>query len=145
MHTIRNYVSQLRFLDDGKWTAPRPIKVNAPTEYGGLWYFQSMWDKPARGAANAILVKVNQIGSLSETLEAVEMAHRAGFKAVMSHRSGETEDSTIADLAVATNCGQIKTGSLSRSDRLAKYNQLIRIEEQLGVDGIYAGKSLLKA
>jgi enolase len=102
-------------------------------------------DGIARSAANAILVKVNQIGSLSETLEAVEMAHRAGFNAVMSHRSGETEDSTIADLAVATNCGQIKTGSLSRSDRLAKYNQLIRIEEQLGVDGIYAGKSLLKA
>lgn len=98
-----------------------------------------------RAAANSILVKVNQIGSLSETLETVEMAHRAGFKAVMSHRSGETEDSTIADLAVATNCGQIKTGSLSRSDRLAKYNQLIRIEEMLGVDGVYAGKSILKA
>ncbi len=85
-----------------------------------------------RGVANSILVKVNQIGTLSETLEAVEMAHRAGYTAVMSHRSGETEDATIADLAVATNCGQIKTGSLSRSDRLAKYNQLIRIEEQLG-------------
>jgi len=99
----------------------------------------------ARSAANAILVKVNQIGSLSETLEAVEMAHRAGFNAVMSHRSGETEDSTIADLAVATNCGQIKTGSLSRSDRLAKYNQLIRIEELLGVDGVYAGRSILKS
>ena len=102
-------------------------------------------DGIARGAANAILVKVNQIGSLSETLEAVEMAHRAGFKAVMSHRSGETEDATIADLAVATNCGQIKTGSLSRSDRLAKYNQLIRIEELLGADGVYAGKSILRA
>ncbi len=102
-------------------------------------------DGIARGAANAILVKVNQIGSLSETLEAVEMAHRAGFNAVMSHRSGETEDSTIADLAVATNCGQIKTGSLSRSDRLAKYNQLIRIAELLGADGVYAGKSLLKS
>ncbi|MCK5622170.1 MAG: phosphopyruvate hydratase [Alphaproteobacteria bacterium] len=102
-------------------------------------------DGIARGAANAILVKVNQIGSLSETLETVEMAHRAGFKAVMSHRSGETEDATIADLAVATNCGQIKTGSLSRSDRLAKYNQLIRIEELLGEDSVYAGKSLLKA
>jgi enolase len=101
-------------------------------------------DGIARGAGNAILVKVNQIGSLSETLEAVEMAHRAGFKAVMSHRSGETEDATIADLAVATNCGQIKTGSLSRSDRLAKYNQLIRIEELLGEDGVYAGKTLLK-
>ena len=102
-------------------------------------------DGIARGAANAILVKVNQIGSLSETLETVEMAHRAGFGAVMSHRSGETEDATIADLAVATNCGQIKTGSLSRSDRLAKYNQLIRIEELLGEDGVYAGKSILKA
>jgi enolase len=102
-------------------------------------------DGIARHAANAILVKVNQIGSLSETLEAVEIAHRAAFRAVMSHRSGETEDATIADLAVATNCGQIKTGSLSRSERLAKYNQLIRIEELLGIDGIYAGRSILKA
>ncbi len=101
-------------------------------------------DGIARGAANSILVKVNQIGSLSETLEAVEMAHRASYSAVMSHRSGETEDSTIADLAVATNCGQIKTGSLSRSDRLAKYNQLIRIEELLGADGVYAGRSILR-
>jgi enolase len=84
-----------------------------------------------KGVANSILVKVNQIGSLTETLEAVETAHRAGYTAVMSHRSGETEDTTIADLAVATNCGQIKTGSLARSDRLAKYNQLIRIEEGL--------------
>jgi enolase len=92
-----------------------------------------------RGIANAILIKVNQIGTLSETLEAVEMAHKAGYRAVMSHRSGETEDSTIADLAVATNCGQIKTGSLSRSDRLAKYNQLIRIEEQLGRSARFAG------
>ncbi len=91
------------------------------------------------GLANAILVKVNQIGTLTETLEAVEMAHRAGYGAVMSHRSGETEDATIADLAVATNCGQIKTGSLSRSDRTAKYNQLIRIAEQLDDMGIYAG------
>jgi enolase len=96
-----------------------------------------------QGIANAILVKVNQIGTLTETLEAVETAHRAGYRAVMSHRSGETEDSTIADLAVATNCGQIKTGSLSRSDRLAKYNQLIRIEEQLGSGARYAGKSIL--
>ena len=96
------------------------------------------------GSANSILVKVNQIGTLSETLEAVDMAHRAGFTAVMSHRSGETEDSTIADLAVATNCGQIKTGSLARSDRLAKYNQLIRIEEELGPQARYAGKSILK-
>jgi enolase len=97
----------------------------------------------ARGAANAILVKVNQIGTLSETLDAVEMAHKAGYRAVMSHRSGETEDATIADLAVATNCGQIKTGSLSRSDRLSKYNQLLRIEEGLGVSARYAGKSVL--
>ncbi len=96
------------------------------------------------GIANSILVKVNQIGSLTETLAAVEMAHRAGYTAVMSHRSGETEDSTIADLAVATNCGQIKTGSLSRSDRLAKYNQLIRIEEDLGDNAVFAGRSILK-
>ncbi|MFM9852509.1 MAG: phosphopyruvate hydratase [Sphingomonadaceae bacterium] len=94
------------------------------------------------GLANSLLVKVNQIGTLSETLEAVSMAHRAGYTAVMSHRSGETEDSTIADLAVATNCGQIKTGSLARSDRLAKYNQLIRIEEQLGPIAKYAGRSI---
>ena len=94
--------------------------------------------------ANSILVKVNQIGSLTETLEAVEMAHKAGYTAVMSHRSGETEDSTIADLAVATNCGQIKTGSLARSDRLAKYNQLLRIEEELGTQAVYAGRSILK-
>ncbi len=97
------------------------------------------------GVANSILVKVNQIGSLSETLDAVETAHKAGYTAVMSHRSGETEDSTIADLAVATNCGQIKTGSLARSDRLAKYNQLIRIEEGLGSQAKYAGRSILKA
>ena len=99
----------------------------------------------ASGTANSILVKVNQIGTLTETLEAVEMAHRAGYTAVMSHRSGETEDSTIADLAVATNCGQIKTGSLSRSDRTAKYNQLIRIEAELGASGSYAGRSILRA
>ena len=97
-----------------------------------------------RGCANSMLVKVNQIGSLSETLKAVDMAHRAGYTNVMSHRSGETEDATIADLAVATNCGQIKTGSLARSDRLAKYNQLIRIEEMLGETAIYAGRSILK-
>ena len=96
------------------------------------------------GLANSLLVKVNQIGTLSETLQAVDMAHRAGYTAVMSHRSGETEDATIADLAVATNCGQIKTGSLARSDRLAKYNQLIRIEEQLGDMAVYAGRSILK-
>ncbi|GJD48445.1 Enolase [Methylobacterium crusticola] len=97
-----------------------------------------------KGTANSILVKVNQIGSLTETLSAVDMAHRAGYTAVMSHRSGETEDATIADLAVATNCGQIKTGSLARSDRLAKYNQLIRIEEGLGAQGRYLGRGALK-
>jgi len=99
----------------------------------------------AKGIANAILVKVNRIGTLSETLDAVETAHRAGYRAVMSHRSGETEDATIADLAVATNCGQIKTGSLSRSDRLAKYNQLLRIEEELGDQAVYAGRAVLRA
>ena len=96
-----------------------------------------------RGVANSVLVKVNQIGSLTETLAAVELAHKASYTTVMSHRSGETEDTTIADLAVATNCGQIKTGSLARSDRLAKYNQLIRIEEHLGPAAIYAGRSIL--
>ncbi|MBO6635545.1 phosphopyruvate hydratase [Parvibaculum sp.] len=101
-------------------------------------------DGIAKGVANSILVKVNQIGSLTETLESVEMAHKASYTAVMSHRSGETEDATIADLAVATNCGQIKTGSLARSDRLAKYNQLIRIEEALGPTAEYAGRSILK-
>jgi enolase len=98
-----------------------------------------------KGLGNSILVKVNQIGTLTETLAAVEMAHKAAYTAVMSHRSGETEDSTIADLAVATNCGQIKTGSLARSDRTAKYNQLLRIEQQLGNQAIYAGRSALKA
>ncbi|MEQ8301643.1 MAG: phosphopyruvate hydratase [Hyphomonas sp.] len=98
-----------------------------------------------KGAANSILIKVNQIGTLSETLDAVELAHLHAYTAVMSHRSGETEDYTIADLAVATNCGQIKTGSLSRSDRIAKYNQLIRIEEELGPIGIYAGRSRINA
>lgn len=101
-------------------------------------------DGIAMGVANSILVKVNQIGSLSETFDAVETAHRAGYTSVMSHRSGETEDNTIADLAVATNCGQIKTGSLSRSDRLAKYNQLLRIEEELGGQAEYAGRSVLR-
>ncbi len=96
-----------------------------------------------QGIANAILVKVNQIGTLSETLDAVRMAQNAGYDAVMSHRSGETEDATIADLAVATNCGQIKTGSLARSDRVAKYNQLLRIEEELGSTARYAGRSVL--
>jgi enolase len=97
-----------------------------------------------KGLANSLLVKVNQIGTLTETLAAVSMAHRASYTAVMSHRSGETEDATIADLAVATNCGQIKTGSLARSDRLAKYNQLIRIEEELGSAAIYAGRSVFR-
>ncbi len=96
------------------------------------------------GSANAILIKVNQIGTLSETLEAVELAQNAGWNAVMSHRSGETEDATIADLAVATNCGQIKTGSLARSDRTAKYNQLIRIEQQLGTAARFAGETILR-
>ena len=101
-------------------------------------------DGIAQGCGNSLLVKVNQIGTLTETLAAVDMAHRAQYTSVMSHRSGETEDATIADLAVATNCGQIKTGSLARSDRLAKYNQLIRIEEELGPQAIYAGRSILK-
>ena len=98
-----------------------------------------------RGLANSILIKVNQIGTLSETLDAVDLATRAGYTSVMSHRSGETEDATIADLAVATNCGQIKTGSLARSDRLAKYNQLLRIEEMLGDQAVYAGESVVPA
>jgi len=98
-----------------------------------------------RGCANSLLVKLNQIGTLTETLAAVDMAHRAGYTNVISHRSGETEDTTIADLAVATNCGQIKTGSASRTDRVAKYNQLMRIEEMLGASGTYAGRSILKA
>jgi enolase len=97
------------------------------------------------GMGNSILVKVNQIGTLTETLAAVEMAHKAAYTAVMSHRSGETEDATIADLAVATNCGQIKTGSLARSDRTAKYNQLLRIEQELGSQAIYPGRGALKA
>jgi len=95
------------------------------------------------GTANAILVKVNQIGSLTETLDAVELAHKNAYRAVLSHRSGETEDATIADIAVATNCGQIKTGSLSRTDRTAKYNQLLRIEQLLGKHAVYAGRSAL--
>src|SRR5690606_15555598 len=98
----------------------------------------------AEGGANSILAKVNQIGTLTETLEAVAMAQRAGYTAVISHRSGETEDATISDLAAATNAGQIKTGSLSRADRLAKYNQLIRIEEELGDAALYAGRSILR-
>jgi enolase len=97
-----------------------------------------------RGLGNSILVKVNQIGSLTEALAAVEMAHKAAYSCVMSHRSGETEDSTIADLAVATNCGQIKTGSLARSDRTAKYNQLLRIEQELGAQARYGGRAAVK-
>ncbi|HEY3056576.1 MAG TPA: phosphopyruvate hydratase, partial [Thermoanaerobaculia bacterium] len=98
-----------------------------------------------RGIANAILIKVNQIGTLTETLDCIEMAKRAGYRSVISHRSGETEDSTIADLAVATNAGQIKTGSASRSDRIAKYNQLLRIEEELGDAAVFAGKAIYRA
>ena len=98
-------------------------------------------DGIAKGAANALLVKVNQIGSLSETLAAVDMAHASDYRCMMSHRSGETEDTTIADLAVATNCGQIKTGAPARSERVAKYNQLLRIEEILGLEARFAGKS----
>ncbi|MEM8914192.1 MAG: phosphopyruvate hydratase, partial [Pseudomonadota bacterium] len=105
---------------------------------------QRLADGISKGVGNSILVKVNQIGSLTETLEAVEMAHKAGYTAVISHRSGETEDATIADLSVATNAGQIKTGSLSRSDRIAKYNQLIRIEEELGTIARYGGRHSLK-
>ena len=124
-------------------------KLGATRQLVGDDIFVTNTEILARGikekVANSILIKVNQIGSLSETLAAVEMAHRAGYTAVMSHRSGETEDATIADLAVATNCGQIKTGSLSRSDRLAKYNQLIRIEEELGEQARYAGREALKA
>ena len=96
------------------------------------------------GAANSILIKVNQIGTLTETMDAIEMAHRAGYTSVTSHRSGETEDATIADIAVATNSGQIKTGSLSRSDRMAKYNQLLRIEEELGADAVYGYKKVVR-
>jgi enolase len=98
----------------------------------------------AKGIANAILIKVNQIGTLTETLDAIQMAHKAGYAAIVSHRSGETEDSTIADLAVATNAGQIKTGSASRSDRVAKYNQLLRIEEELGEAAIFPGLGAVK-
>jgi enolase len=97
-----------------------------------------------KGLGNSILIKVNQIGTLSETIDAVDLAHRNAYTSVMSHRSGETEDSTIADLAVALNCGQIKTGSLARSDRLAKYNQLLRIEEALDDQAVYAGRAVLK-
>jgi enolase len=124
-------------------------RIGATCQLVGDDLFVTNVDRLSRGIkggyGNAILIKVNQIGTLTETWDAVEMAHRAGYRAVMSHRSGETEDATIADLAVATNCGQIKTGSLARSDRTAKYNQLIRIEEELGSQAIYAGRGALKA
>ena len=134
--------------DDWDGWAALTEAIGAKTQLVGDDLFVTNPTRLQRGisekSANAILVKVNQIGTLTETLEAVEMAQRAGFGAVMSHRSGETEDSTIADLSVATNCGQIKTGSLSRSDRLAKYNQLLRIEEELSDTGTYAGTSILR-
>jgi enolase len=118
-------------------------RLGATTQLVGDDLFVTNTERLARGieagVANSILVKVNQIGTLTETLEAVDMAHRAAYTAVMSHRSGETEDTTIADLAVATNCGQIKTGALARSDRVAKYNQLLRIEEDLGENAAYPG------
>jgi enolase len=133
--------------DDWEGWAALTARLGATIQIVGDDLFVTNPTRLARGikerSANAILVKVNQIGTLTETLEAVEMAHRAGLRAVMSHRSGETEDSTIADLAVATNCGQIKTGSLARSDRTAKYNQLIRIEQALGPAGRFAGRSIL--
>ncbi len=135
-------------LAEDDWEGWRHLtaELGASVQLVGDDLFVTAAERVARGiaeeAGNAVLVKVNQIGSLTETLETVDLAHKAGFKAVMSHRSGETEDATIADLAVATNCGQIKTGSLSRSDRLAKYNQLLRIEEDLGPAAAYAGRLL---
>lgn len=134
--------------DWGGWKALTDL-VGSKCQLVGDDLFVTNVTRLSRGikekTANSILVKVNQIGSLTETLAAVEMAQRAGYTAVMSHRSGETEDSTIADLSVATNCGQIKTGSLARSDRTAKYNQLLRIEEELGAQAVYAGRAALKA
>ncbi|MCC9622978.1 phosphopyruvate hydratase [Thalassospira sp. MA62] len=134
--------------DDWEGWAELTKAIGAKTQLVGDDLFVTnpirLADGISKNVANSILIKVNQIGTLSETLEAVEMAHRAGYTAVMSHRSGETEDSTIADLAVATNCGQIKTGSLSRSDRIAKYNQLIRIEEMLGAGAYFPGTKILK-
>ena len=138
-------------MDENDWDGWKELTglIGDKCQLVGDDLFVTNTERLARGikenAANSILVKVNQIGTLTETMAAVEMAHKAAFTAVMSHRSGETEDSTIADLAVATNCGQIKTGSLSRSDRLAKYNQLIRIEEELGDQAVYAGTSILKS
>jgi len=135
--------------DDWKGWAELTAAIGGKVQLVGDDVFVTNPERLRRGiaecVANSILVKVNQIGTLSETLDAVETAHRAGYTAVMSHRSGETEDATIADLAVATNCGQIKTGSLSRTDRTAKYNQLLRIAELLGPDGVYAGRSVVKA
>ena len=137
-------------LDEDDWAGWKALtaKIGAKCQLVGDDLFVTNPVRLARGikenSANSILIKVNQIGTLSETLKAVSMAHRAKFTAVMSHRSGETEDTTIADLAVATNCGQIKTGSLARSDRVAKYNQLMRIEEELGEQAIYAGASILR-
>ena len=136
-------------MDEDDWDGWKLLtdKVGDRCQLVGDDLFVTNTERLARGikdgAGNSILIKVNQIGTLTETLNAVDMAHRARMTAVMSHRSGETEDATIADLAVATNCGQIKTGSLSRSDRLAKYNQLIRIEEELGETAIFAGRSIL--
>jgi len=134
--------------DDWKGWALLTEKLGGRCQLVGDDLFVTNVKRLARGikehAANAILIKVNQIGTLTETLAAVDMAYKAGFRAVMSHRSGETEDATIADLAVATNCGQIKTGSLARSDRTSKYNQLLRIEEQLGDQALFAGRNALK-
>jgi enolase len=138
-------------LSEDDWDGWKQVTdlIGAKTQLVGDDLFVTNTTRLKRGIdekiANSILVKVNQIGSLTETLAAVEMAHKAGYSAVMSHRSGETEDSTIADLAVATNCGQIKTGSLARSDRLAKYNQLLRIEEELGSAAVYQGRAMLRA
>ena len=137
-------------MDEEDWDGWKLLtdKLGANVQLVGDDLFVTNTERLSRGietgTANSILIKVNQIGTLTETLAAVDMAHRAAMTSVMSHRSGETEDSTIADLAVATNCGQIKTGSLARSDRLAKYNQLIRLEEELGPQAVYAGKSILK-
>jgi enolase len=136
-------------MDEEDWDGWRLLtdQVGASVQLVGDDLFVTNVDRLSRGidagVANSILVKVNQIGSLTETLESVEMAHRAGYTAVMSHRSGETEDTTIADLAVATNCGQIKTGAPARSDRVAKYNQLLRIEELLGEDAAFRGRAAL--
>ena len=138
-------------LDEEDWDGWKAIteQLGAKTQLVGDDLFVTNVERLQRGIsggqANALLVKVNQIGSLTETLDSVELAHRNGYRCMMSHRSGETEDTTIADLAVATKFGQINTGSLARSDRLAKYNQLIRIEEELGSTAKYAGRSIFAA